>query len=144
MQIIKAVQAAVTPIPIGNLCGGNDSGLGPFAQFFCSLDPNAGNERNNAIKTFASFAFLISNIIGILSVVAGLMFIIQFIIGGLNWITSSGDKTKLEKAQQTLLNSAIGLIIVLGAYALISLVAAVLGFDILLNNPEQLVDSLRL
>lgn len=133
------------PTPIGELCG---EGLGPFAQFFCNLptpnpsDPTGGN-KNNAVATIAAFAFLMGNIIAVFTVVAGLVFIVQFLIGGFNWLTSSGDKAKLETAQQKLINSVVGLAIVVSAYAIVSLVGAIVGIDILINDPGALVDRLR-
>ncbi len=141
MNLIKPVYAAPTPKPIGDLCSGG--GLGPFAEALCKLLPTAGNETNNAKLAFGAFAFLISNVIGIMVMVAGVWFIIQFLLGGFSWLSSGGDKGKLEKAQQTLLHAVIGLVIVLSAYALISLISAVLGVDLLLNNPGAFVDRLK-
>lgn len=140
MHLIPPVYAQVspTPYPLGNLtCGG---GLGPFADFLCKLkgDPQA------PVKTIAAFALLISNIIGVLTVVAGIMFIIQFLVAGIGWLTSGGDKAKLEKAQQGLINAVIGLIIVVAAYAFISLLSSILGFDLLIRNPTQFVEFFKI
>lgn len=147
MAFVPATYAAVTPVPAGNLCG---EGLGPFAKFLCDLptppaDPTgaARQNTNNAIQVIGAFAYLISNIIGIIAAVAGLIFIFQIIIGGFNWLTSSGDKARLEKAQNTLLNAIIGLTIVLASYALISLIGNILGFDILISNPGRFVDLIK-
>lgn len=146
MNFIKTVYAQVTPHPIGQLCG-EDAGLGPFSQFFCKLPtPVVGDittTTSNAVKTIASLAFLVSNVIGILSVVAGLVFIFQFLIAGFNWLTAGGDKAKLEQAQQKLMNAVVGLAIVLVAYALISLIGNILGFDILLTNPGEFVNRIK-
>lgn len=147
MNIIPPVYAdpplppTSTPIPLGKICG---EGLGPFADFLCKLSPDPGANKNNAIKTVAAIAFLISNVVGVLSVVAGIIFIINFLIAGIGWLTAGGDKTKLESAQQKLINSIVGLIIVLAAYALISLVGGLLGFDILITHPETFVENLGL
>lgn len=139
LNFIPPVNAAV-PTPIGSLCG---EGLGPFAEFLCILQPTPGQETNNAIQTVGAFAYLISNIIGIIVAVAGIIFIFQILIGGFNWLTSSGDKARLEKAQHTLLNAIIGLAVVLAAYALISLVGGILGFDILISDPGTFVDRIK-
>ena len=130
-----------TPIPLGQICG---EGLGPFAEFLCNLPtPGPGqNSSDNAIKTVAALAFFISNVIGFLAVVAGILFVFQFMIAGFNWITAGGDKAKLEQTQQKLLNSIIGLVIVLAAYAIVSLIGKVLGFDILITDPKKFVDQL--
>lgn len=144
LNIIPPVYAASPtplPTPIGELCG---PGLGPFAEFLCTLQ--SGDQQtttNNAVSAVAAFAFLLSNIIGIFAAVAGIIFIFQFLIGGYNWLTSSGDKERVSKAQQTLLHAVIGLAVVLAAYALISLVGAILGFDILISDPGKFVERIR-
>lgn len=146
MNLVPPVFAQVTPHPVGKLCG--DEGLGPFAKFLCNLPTpipgDAGSNTNNATKTVAAVAFLFSNIVGVLSVVAGIIFVIQFLIGGIGWLTSGGDKAKLESAQQKLINAAVGLIIVLGAYALVNLLGSLLGFDIMIAHPETFVQNLGL
>lgn len=139
IYIIPPAYAQI-PTPIGNLCG---EGLGPFAEFLCTLESNPDNSTNSAIQAIASFAFLISNIIGIMSVIAGIIFIFQFLLGGYNWLTSSGDKERLAKSQQTLLHSFIGLAIVLAAYAFISLASKILGFDILISDPAKFVEQIK-
>lgn len=134
------------PESAGNLCEGG--GLGPFAKFLCNLptpnpnDPNAQNVAN-AGGAFLAFATLISNIIGVFVVVAGLLFLFQFMLGGFKWLTSAGDKAKLENAQQSLLHAVIGLVVVLAAYAIVALVGSILGIDILLTNPDVFVQQLN-
>lgn len=133
----------LTPEDAGNLCGGEDSvGLGPFARFLCKLPRGDGAEAN-AKQAFFAFATLISNIIGVFVVVAGLLFLFQFMLGGFKWLTAGGDKAKLETAQQSLLHAVIGLVIVLAAYAIVALFGSILGIDILLTDPEALVDQLN-
>ncbi len=145
LKLIKFVYASdstpPTPIPLGNFCA--DDGLGPFAKFLCGLEQTSGQETPNAVKTISAFALIISNVIGIMSVVAGMVFLFQILISGYNWLTSGGDKEKLSKAQQGIVNAVIGLTVVLAAYALISLVSQVLGFDILLNDPADFVELIQ-
>ncbi len=131
----------LTPVETGNLCEGE--GLGPFAKFLCLLERTPGQEGGNANQAVRAFAVLFSNIIGVFVVVAGLLFLFQFMLGGFKWLTAAGDKAKLESAQQSLLHAVIGLVIVLAAYAIVVLVGSILGIDILLNNPEQFVDQLN-
>ena len=56
-------------------------------------------------------------------------FLIYFILGGLKFITSKGDKTKIEEAQQQLTNGFIGMIIVFSVFAVIKLLGSVLGIS---------------
>ncbi|MBI2029286.1 hypothetical protein HYT02_02640, partial [Candidatus Gottesmanbacteria bacterium] len=127
MNIIRPVFAEVTPVPAGNFCDGG--GLGPFADFLCKLNRNPNDPTQSAINAgsaFLAFATLISNIIGVFVVVAGLVFLAQFMLGGFKWLTAGGDKAKLESAQQSLLHAVIGLVIVLAAFAIVSLVGSIL------------------
>lgn len=62
----------------------------------------------------------------IIQVVAGLAGLIAtgfFVIGGFSYITSSGNPEHLDKAKRTLMYSAIGLAITIGAFVLSNIVA---------------------
>jgi len=100
----------------GTLKLGNIEGVGEFqkgSDVFCKL---------------GSF---LSTIITTITVVAGLAFVLYFIVGGLKWITSSGDKSKAEEAKSELTQGAIGLIVVLVSYFIVGIIGGVLGVDIL-------------
>lgn len=61
----------------------------------------------------------------IIQVVAGLAGLIAtgfFVIGGFSYITSSGNPEHLDKAKRTLMYSAIGLAITIGAFVLSNIV----------------------
>ena len=83
------------------------------------------------------FAKIISNLIGLLTIVAGIWFIFQFIIGAFGWLSAGGDKAAVQAAQSRLTNAFIGLIVVIAAYAIIWIVGKMLGFDIL--EPQTLI-----
>jgi formate hydrogenlyase subunit 3/multisubunit Na+/H+ antiporter MnhD subunit len=62
----------------------------------------------------------------IIQVVAGLAGLIAtgfFVIGGFSYITSSGNPEHLDRAKRTLMYSAIGLAITIGAFVLSNIVA---------------------
>lgn len=84
---------------------------------------------------------IISNVLVVLTVVAGLSFVIYFLLGGLNWITSGGDKGKVETAKSMMTNGAIGLIIVVLSYSIVWIVGKVLGLNILV--PSEIIDNLK-
>ncbi len=64
----------------------------------------------------------IKNIIQAMSVIAGLVAVVYFIVGGYTYITSSGNPDHLDKAKRTLKYSAIGLVIVIAAFSLASFI----------------------
>ncbi len=61
---------------------------------------------------------IINAVIGVTGVIAVLM----IVIGGINYATSSGDAGKAKKAKDTILYSAIGLVVVLLAFSLVNFV----------------------
>lgn len=88
----------------------------------------------------AALVSFLTMLIGFLTTLAGLMFLIYFIVAALSWVTSGGDKGKVEHAQQQMTNAALGLIIVIAAYGIVGIVGGVVGLDIL--NPIKLLQQI--
>ena len=66
---------------------------------------------------------LLVNIVKYLITFLGLIAVIMVMYSGFLWMTSNGDPEKINKAKRTLINSIIGLIIVLSAFAIVTFVA---------------------
>ncbi|OGC93137.1 hypothetical protein A2876_01155 [Candidatus Amesbacteria bacterium RIFCSPHIGHO2_01_FULL_48_32b] len=92
---------------------------------------NAGSCTGGIICAIGKLGAIISVVIGILTVSAGLWFIFQVFAGALQWLGSSGDKQALESARKRITHAAAGLLIVILSYAFISIVGLVFGIDIL-------------
>lgn len=58
-------------------------------------------------------------------VLAALIALVMLILGGINWMTSGGDKQKTEEAQKRITNAIIGLAIVAAAWAIYRLLLTV-------------------
>lgn len=65
----------------------------------------------------------IKSIIQILVTIAGLVSAGFFVWGGFGYITSSGNPEMLDRSKKTILYSAIGLAVVLGAFVLTNIVS---------------------
>jgi cytochrome bd-type quinol oxidase subunit 2 len=48
----------------------------------------------------------------------GVIFIILILLGGYHWMTAAGDEEKVTKAKKTIQRAIIGLLIVVGSYAI--------------------------
>lgn len=105
---------------------------------FGGYAPDVANGPAVAAEQFTKFA---SNLVGLLTTVGGLMFMLYFILGGLSWITAGGDKAKVDDAKAKMTNAAIGLIIIVAAYAISYIVGQVLGINIL--EPAEILDTLN-
>lgn len=84
---------------------------------------------------------LISNVLVVLTVVAGLAFALFFLLGGLNWITAGGDKGKIDKAKGMMTNGAIGLIVIVVSYSVVWIVSEALGLKIL--EPGTIINGIK-
>lgn len=63
---------------------------------------------------------VIQNILYAIIAVSGIVAVIYIIIGGINYMTSSGDTNKVQKARQTILYAVIGLIVCALAFVIVN------------------------
>ncbi len=81
-------------------------------------------------KGFAtSFGGLINGLVSFVMVLAAVMVFMYLIWGGIEWITSGGDKGKTESARNKITAAVIGLIVVAASYAILTLALNFLGFS---------------
>lgn len=72
---------------------------------------------------------LISTILRSIMLLSGLLVFLYLIWGGIEWITSGGDKGKTENARNKITAAIIGLVILAASYAIFQLVLKLLGVD---------------
>jgi len=102
--------------------------IGVFRGFKGAYDP----ALSPGVSSYSNaFAKILSNVVGFLTLLGGLFFLIYFMIGGLNWIMAGGKPENIQKAQDTMTNAVIGLIIMVAAYSIAFIVSQVLGIDFL-------------
>ncbi|KKU89226.1 MAG: hypothetical protein UY18_C0002G0039 [Microgenomates group bacterium GW2011_GWF2_47_9] len=102
-----------------------------------AYDPAPGADKSAYASAIEK---LISNVLVVLTIVAGIAFILYFLIGGLTWITAGGQKDKVESAKAMMTNGAIGLIIVAVSYMVVWIVGKALGLNIL--EPAEFINSM--
>jgi uncharacterized membrane protein len=93
--------------------------------------PTKAYTENAATNPMALIVKLISAGIGILTIVGAMFFIVQFLLAAFGWLTAGGDSGKVEKARNQILNSVIGLVLIVAAYAVIGLVGSLIGINII-------------
>lgn len=74
---------------------------------------------------------ILQGAIRLILIAAAIIFFFVLVIGGIQWITSGGDKAGTETARKRITNALIGLAIVFAAWAIIALINALFGVDIL-------------
>jgi hypothetical protein len=81
---------------------------------------------------------LIQGIIRIAFIVAIILTFLFLLWGGLQWITSGGDKTKYEEARNRITAAFVGLAIILLAWLIIRLVTYFFGLPDIWGGDDQL------
>ena len=91
--------------------------------------------RNFKINDISKF---ISSTISLILLVAGILTFVYLVWGGIDWLTSGGDKTKTENARGRITAAIVGLAIVATAWAVIKLVGYFFGIDDLFSGNVQI------
>lgn len=91
----------------------------------------------------ANFDLIISNLLGLFTVLGGLFFVIYFLIASLQWISAGGDTGKITEARNKMTQGVIGLIILVAAYGIIGLIGTIVGIDIIdpVTQIEKIIPS---
>ncbi|MEN8253602.1 MAG: hypothetical protein ABFQ62_04475 [Patescibacteria group bacterium] len=76
---------------------------------------------------FTDVGGLISSVLTFVMAIGALLVFMYLIWGGIDWITSGGDKTKTEGARNKITAAIIGLIILAAAWAILSIALNFLG-----------------
>lgn len=85
-------------------------------------------EVNPGTGYATDFGKMFSSILNVVMLIAAVLVFAYLIFGGIQWITSGGDKGKAEEARNKITAAIIGLIIVAASYAIINLIVNFLGF----------------
>jgi hypothetical protein len=85
---------------------------------------------------------IISAVIGFMTAAAGIWFLFMIFIGGYTWMSSMGDKQKLEQARDRIVYALVGLVIVVAAWALLALVGLFFGWDSVIKSPQTIIDAI--
>ena len=73
---------------------------------------------------------LIGSLVGAIFIFSFLLAFVYLLLGAFNWITSGGDKAKLESARDMITQAIVGIIIVAAAWAIMKLVGQFVGIDL--------------
>jgi hypothetical protein len=75
---------------------------------------------------FPDFANFGSTVLRIVFVIAAILVFAYLIMGGLEWITSGGEKSKTEAARNKITAAVVGLVILVASWALMNLILSLL------------------
>lgn len=101
-------------------------------QIFASLVPVALAAPSLGVPQpdqarITDIGLLVSSAIDIVIIISGILVFALLVMGGIQWMTSGGDKTKTEEARNRITAALVGLAIVAASWALTKLIAYFFG-----------------
>ncbi len=87
-----------------------------------SFSVNIGDETSSRVAINSDLGTFVSRSVSAIILVAGLATLIYLLLGGVQWISSGGDKGKIEEARNKITGGIVGLGIVASAWAVYLLV----------------------
>ncbi len=91
------------------------------------VDPDTG------IATLRCIPIIINNVVYAALALAGVAAVFLITISGIKFMLSGGDQLKIEQARKTLTYAIIGLVLVLGSFFIINVIATVTGASCILK-----------
>lgn len=85
--------------------------------------PTGGLENNGTASR------VVSNSITILLILIAVVSLFFLIFGGIKWISSSGDKAKMDSARKTILYAVLGILLSFLSFFIVTVVSSVFGVD---------------
>lgn len=113
--------------------------MAPVANAQVTINPCLSANASSNASQFSSLCAnltgdqapqVIRNVITVAFVVAILLALFFLIRGGISWVTSGGDKAKVDAARQMIVAAVIGLIITFLAYFILSIVLGIFGLNL--------------
>jgi len=104
--------------------------IGPAFEDTAFYNTGAGESLNSIIST----------VIAVMTVVAGIWFLFLLITGAFGIMNAGGDKQAVSDAQKRITTGFIGLVVVISALFIAGLIGTIFGINIL--DPGSIIDNL--
>ncbi len=127
--ILSVVAAALTVLGLGSVAtispayaapvycpDGKPSNTGDLSG--CTGMTGNGSGTVNTNTLMSTLTTIINVVLGVVGFVA----VVMIIMGGISFITSQGDSSKVTKARNTILYGVVGLVVALLAFAIVNFV----------------------
>lgn len=75
--------------------------------------------------------FFLPRFVGLLFIFGALAFFFMLLWGAITWILSGGDKAHVENARGRITNALVGFVLMIATFAIVRLIEAFFGIDIL-------------
>ena len=109
---------------------------------YLAAEPITNPALSDRLQAFSGIEFfqkLLPNLIGLIFVIGVIIFFFILVIGGIQWISSGGDKAAIEQARGKVVNALIGIVILFSAFAIVKLLESFFGTNILTLDIGNLI-----
>ncbi|MCL4374738.1 hypothetical protein M1523_02655 [Patescibacteria group bacterium] len=104
-------------------------------DIFGTVNPPAGTPGGG--DPIAGIGKVFSVAIQFVLILAAVLVLVQLVVAAIEWIVSSGEKEKLLKAQNKIMNAVVGLLFIFVAFTVFSVIVnVVLGGKIIQCTPD--------
>jgi hypothetical protein len=81
------------------------------------------NSKNNTTSNpLTGSSGVLTNVANLLALIGGIIVVIMIIVGGIKYVTSSGDSSQVSSAKNTIIYGLIGLVVIALARIIVSVV----------------------
>jgi len=84
----------------------------------------------NGVATFSGLEDVFSNVVNVAVALAGIIFLIMLLVGGLNLITAGSEAPKAEAAKKTITYAIYGFVFVALSFLVLQLIKNFTGVDV--------------
>lgn len=99
-------------------------------QFFGKIDnplnPLSGNTNRDLASPGGGLINLLTNLIRLITIFAGLFALFNIILAGFDYISSQGDPKTIEAAKSKIMMSLLGIVIIVASFIITGLVSKLL------------------
>ena len=128
---MKKPTKLIITIVLSVLCSILSFSLPTFADSICTNDkiPDEVKVASGCkgVDGDDQFVTIIQNVLNAIIGISGIVAVIYIVIGGVSYMTSTGDPNKVQKARQTILYAVIGLIVCALAFAIVNLTITIIN-----------------
>ena len=109
----------------------DSTNLGTFEPPSEAFGFKVGSSAETGFQAATTLERILSVALGGVTLIAGVYLLFIFLIAAFNWLSAGGDSGKVEKARDSMIQGLIGLTLIVATYAIMGVISAVFGIQIL-------------
>jgi hypothetical protein len=103
-----------------NACG---TSTGFLPSLYDGLQGQCDANGNFTLNTLSDVLIIVANISRIMIAISGGLAVIVILAAAIYYVTSMGDPGRIKRAKDIIVNTSVGLVVILTAYAVVTFIA---------------------